>query len=121
MPGRRKLFLSLFQAEIEDSREDADFLVLQNKKRFQNNEITNYVYNENDAFLSKESSGLKKIADFIGTFSAEDYENTDELAAALDHKLRKQVEEFDDPEAVYGIIKRKLQKVRLYVEDRQNG
>jgi hypothetical protein len=116
MPGQQKLFLTMFQAEMEDSYGDVLYLSGVNENRFKANEITNYVYNENKAFLDREASGLKKLIAYIGSINnVEEYGNVEELALAVDTLLKKRTEEQDNPEAVYGIISRKIKKVLTYI------
>ncbi|MFP3089235.1 hypothetical protein LQZ21_02790 [Treponema sp. TIM-1] len=115
MPGRKKLFLTMFQAEMEDSYGDVLYLSGVNESRFKNGEITNYVYNANKAFLEHEASGLKELIAYIGTIHAEDYKDIEKLVAAVDELLKARVKEQDDPQAVYGIISRKIKKVLKYI------
>jgi hypothetical protein len=120
MPGRRKFFLIMFQAELQDSLEDIEYLKGTNESRYRSNEITSYVYNENKAFLLHEAAGLKNLISFIDSFNPGDYQTVTELASAVDEFFRKKVEEFDDPEAVYGIIRRKIKKILAYVEQQDS-
>jgi hypothetical protein len=106
----------MFRAELQDSLEDIEYLSGTNESRYRSNEITSYVYNENRAFLQHETAGLKNLISFIDFFNPDDYRTVTELASATDVFFKKKVEEFDDPEAVYGIIKRKIKKVLAYVE-----
>jgi hypothetical protein len=118
MPGGRKIFLVMFRAELEDSLEDIEYLCGTYENRYRASEITSYVYNENEAFLRHEAAGLKNIISLIDFLHADDYQDVRELAQAADDFFKKKVEEFDDPEAVYGIITRKIKKVLAYVEQR---
>jgi hypothetical protein len=120
MPDRKKFFLVMFRAELQDSLEDVEYLSGTNENRHRNNEITSYVYNENKAFLQHEAAGLKNLIALIGSFNPDDYRTVTELALAADVFFKKKVEEFDDPEAVYGIIKRKIKKVLAYVEQQDS-
>jgi hypothetical protein len=113
-----EFFLTMFRSEMESSLEEVEYLAASCEKKFRRNEITNYVYNENESFLALEISELKKIISFIDTIKTEDYKTAEEMAAAAGELLEKRLEEFDDPEAVSGIIKRKIQKVLDYLTKR---
>jgi hypothetical protein len=115
MPGRKKLFLTMFQAEMEDSYGDVLYLSGVNETRFKTNEITNYVYNENKAFLDHEASGFKELIAYIGALNADEYRDVEEMALEVDTLLKKRIEEQDNPQAVYGIISRKIKKVLKYI------
>ncbi len=116
MPERKKFFLKVFKAELEDCLEDVEDLSILYGRRRKGEEITEYVYRENEALLSREISGLKTVIASVDDFALERYESVDALAAALDEMIQKKVLEYEDPEAVYGIAKRKLLKVLGYVE-----
>jgi hypothetical protein len=115
MPERKKLFLTMFQAEMEDSYGDVLYLSSVNEGRFSSGEITNYVYNENKAFLEREAAALKALIACIDTIKVEDYKDVGETAAKVDEFLKTRAREQDEPQAVYGIISRKIKKVLKYI------
>jgi hypothetical protein len=106
------------RAELEDSLEDIEYLGEIYENRYRNNEITSYVYNENEAFLHHEAAGLKSLIALIDLFNPDDFQNVTELAQAVDVFLKQRVEEFDNPQVVYGIIKRKINKIVAYIAQR---
>jgi len=85
-------------------------------RRRKGEEITEYVYRENEALLSREISGLKTVIASIDDIALERYGSVGALAAGVDDMIQKKVVEYEDPEAVYGIAKRKLLKVLRYVD-----
>lgn len=115
MPGQKKLFLTMFQAEMEDSYGDVLYLSGVNENRFKNGEITNYVYSENKAFLEHEAAGIKELIAYIDTIKVDDYKDVTEMALAVGELLQTRVKEQDDPQVVYGIISRKIKKVLKYI------
>ncbi|QQO08225.1 hypothetical protein [Breznakiella homolactica] len=117
MPGRRKLFLAMICAEVEDSLEDVEFVSAEIERRFRNNEVTNYVYSENEALLAREASGLKKLIAFLQSVSPDDYESAADIAAFFEETLRNKVKELDNHQAVYEIIDRKIKKVLKYINE----
>ncbi|MFQ3547206.1 MAG: hypothetical protein SNJ56_02620 [Termitinemataceae bacterium] len=120
MPERKLLFMKILIAELEDCLEDVEDLEYLYKRRHQKNDVTNYVFNENEALLQRERSGIRKAIDHLKTIDLGIYENVDALASAVDSMLQKMVVDFEDPEAVYNIAKRKLHKVLRYVAERTN-
>jgi hypothetical protein len=117
MPERKKLFLKILKAELEDCLEDVEDLTNLYERRRDKEEITNYVFQENEALLSREFKGLKNIILSIDRLDSEGYASVEAFAAAVDEILQRAVLEFEDPEAVYGIAKRKLLKVLRYVSE----
>jgi len=115
MPERKKLFLKILKAELEDCLEDVEDLTNLYERRLKKDEITNYVYQENEALLAREIAGLKNILLSIDDLTLEGYDSVDAFASSVDAMIQREVLEFEDPEAVYGIAKRKLLKVLKYV------
>ncbi|MFA6508387.1 MAG: hypothetical protein WCT14_19965 [Treponemataceae bacterium] len=118
MPERKKLFLKILRAELEDCLEDVEDLAILYERRHTEEEISSYVFQENEALLSRELSGLKNILLSIDDLTIEGYPSLDAFASAVDAMIQRKVLEFEDPEAVYGIAKRKLLKVLKYVSER---
>jgi hypothetical protein len=118
MSGGAKLFLTMFHAELEGSLEDIRSLAAVYEKKFKGGEITNYVYNENEAFLSREIMSLRRFIAYIESVSVDAYKTVDGLVADIENVVKKGVTEFSDPEAMYQIISRKIQKILAYLEER---
>jgi hypothetical protein len=105
----------MFQAEIENSIEDASALIELYKKRYKSEEITNYVYSENEVFLTQEKTGLKSLLAYLEKIDIKSYSKVEDLASEIDNMIRKKVEVFEDPEAIYAIVSRKLKKILNYL------
>jgi hypothetical protein len=115
MAGTAELFLIMFHAEMKSSLEDAEELVAVYKKRFNKNEITSYVYNENEAFLAQEMAGIRGLIAQIEDFSAKDYREAEDVAALIEKRVHEKAELFENPEAVYRLVHRKIQKILAYI------
>jgi len=116
MGDAREKFLKILKAELEDLRADIRLVERRAVERLAHDEITEYVYKENDALFHLED---KAICDLIFVIDGIDlilYKNIEELARDLDDRVRNLVREHEDPEAVYRFFQRKLLKVRKYVE-----
>jgi hypothetical protein len=113
--GQRKLFIALMRAELEDSIEGLEQLSGRLKERLEKGEITNYVFNENGALLSREISGLKALLPFVDAIKSADYPDVRVLAQHAGDALKKKAEEWEDPEAVGEIIARKIRKILKYI------
>jgi hypothetical protein len=108
--------LKIFIAEMEDCVEDVEDLALLYERRFRANEIGEYIRNENEALLSREALGFRQILGEIRKLDPTAYAGADQLAAELIETARRTVEAFEEPQAVFGIAKRKLLKVLRYIE-----
>lgn len=118
MPERKRLFLSILKAELEDCVEDLEDLAILYERRFGLQEITPYVFSENEALLARELSGLRTVLSSIDDVQVDGYASVEEIAEVVDALIQRKVLEYEDPEAVYGIAKRKLLKVLTYVNER---
>ncbi len=119
MPERKKLFLKVLKAELEDCLEDVEDLANLYERRHNGDEVSNYVYNENSALLTRELSGLRNVIESLDTVLLNSYDSIESLAASVDAIIQKKVLDYEDPQAVYSIAKRKLLKVLRYIGDRQ--
>ena len=113
--AQRKLFITFFRAELEDAIEGLEQLSARMEKRLSAGEITNYVFNENEALLKNEISSLKKLLPVMYMFEIEKYPDINALAEAVGSMLQRKVEEMGDPQAILEIIRRKQKKVLNYL------
>ena len=115
MPTQSELFLSMFKEEIEESIGNIQYLKGSCERKFNNEEITPYVYNENSSFLSQEIAGLKRFLNDINAIS-DSAKTPDELAASIRNTVRQRLKVYEDPDAVYLIIDKKLEKILKYLK-----
>jgi hypothetical protein len=64
-----------------------------------------------------EVESLRTLVERLESFDCSRYPDPDKLAEALDTLVRTVVQDHEEPEAVYGFVSRKLEKVRRYVEN----
>ena len=106
-------YLKILQIELEDL--ECDILDAEEalKKKFKDREITDYVFMENLAAFKAELSGIQKMEKEIESLS-DKFDDLDSLCSFIDGFVREKVEDANLPEAVYFLIKRKLDKIYLY-------
>ncbi len=115
MASQVRLFLKLLHAELEDLAEDIGLIDQLGLKRFQENQISSYVYKENDALLRRELDSIANLSKIVDAIDATLYKNVDELEAELLKRLREQVARFEEPEAIAVFLKRKIDKIHAYL------
>jgi len=120
MSSQTELFLSMYKEEIEESIENIRYLKESYERKFKNEEITNYVYSENEAFLSQEITGLKGFLSLIQTFSPEN-KTPEELAISIQDVVQQRLKGYEDPEAVYLIVNKKLERALKYLKLQDNS
>jgi hypothetical protein len=116
MADRCAKFLKVLKAELEDLLEDIALVEKVASERLTREEISDYVYRENDGLLRLEAVALRNLILVIDGIDLALYKNADDLAADLDLRVKEIVREHEDPEAVYRFFLRKLRKVREYVD-----
>jgi hypothetical protein len=105
----------MFRAEVENSLDDAKDLAAAYAKRFKQDEITNYVFNENEAFLAQEIHGISELITEIADYGASRFGDEKEAAETVRGLVRERVSAYGDPEAVYRIVDRKIEKILKYI------
>jgi hypothetical protein len=118
MVSKAELFIVMFRAEIKNSLEDAGALVELYEKRFKSEEITNYVYNENEAFLARETAGLKGILVLLNSLDPAKFSRAEDIALEIDSMIKRRVKDYEDPEVIYAIVSRKIEKILAYLNMR---
>ena len=109
-------YLGILKIEIEDLIKDIELLIEVHKKKYDNQEITQYVYRENIAVLKNEVSCLKNFIECIDSIDAEKYQSLQELVDQVEVQFKTQLHEHSYAQAVESFVKRKLKKVSHYME-----
>ncbi|MDR2159113.1 MAG: hypothetical protein LBP23_03485 [Treponema sp.] len=105
----------MLRAEVEDSIEGLEMLSRTLQERLKKEEITNYVFNENEALISQEIFGLKTLLPVFCGINKDEYPDVQSLAAAVGEMLKKKAEELEDGRGVLEIVARKIRKVLGYI------
>ena len=108
-------YLKILKVELEDMVEDINSMMEIAQKRKESGEITNYVFWENGTVLIKEISGINNFLQGMSDLDFLKYENLEEMVEDLAAMFRKRTREYDFPEYIYDMVKRKLVKVSLYL------
>lgn len=108
-------FKRLIKAELEDLIEDMGLLEERYRERFAGEEITPYVFQENEALLMREIDSINKFIQIVDGIEPTLYKDILGFEADLTARAKDLIDHFDDPEAVYVFIKRKIDKVHRYL------
>jgi hypothetical protein len=112
---RTKQFLTLFKEELEDSLGNIQYLAQSYERKFKNEEITNYVYNENEAFLAQEIAALRRFLLFLDSIYP-DVKTPEDIVILIEDVIKQKTKALEDPEAVYHIICKKLEKTARFLK-----
>ncbi|MFP4154014.1 MAG: hypothetical protein ACLFSV_14300 [Alkalispirochaeta sp.] len=113
---RTSRLIRLLDAELLDAKDDIRDLEEVLRARSEAREITNYVYQENNALLELELHSLERIRSQLGKISPESFGTVDELVAAIKEMVHDQVLHHDVPGAVESIITRRLARITDYLD-----
>lgn len=113
----RKHFLRLLKAELEDLSEDIELLELRYRVRYDSSQIGEYVFRENDAFLRREKDSIANFSKIVDGIDPALYKSVTELEAHLMDRSRELVASFEDPEAIFILLKRKIDKIHTYMAE----
>lgn len=110
-----KKYLKILIIEFEESMEYLEYLLEMHRIRYENEEITHYVYLENVTVLKNELSGIKNCLKTFEILKADDFEDLESLITYLEKQAVENVKHFSYPEAVHIMCQRKLEKVKRFV------
>lgn len=113
--GEARRFLRLFRVELDDLMEDVQHRMDLTERRFEREEITQYVRLANEAILKRELDSLEKFAGIVDGIDASLYKGISAIETALLDRSRDYVSRLEDPEAVYVLLKRKIDKVKAFI------
>lgn len=117
MKPKSRKYLSILKIELEDLADDLEDLLNVYKTDAISKRITEYVSRENASLARHEIAALKLLLREIGAFSAEFYENEDEMEEAVTEFFRTSIRKKGYPYAIFYLIENKIRKVRRYMKE----
>ncbi|PKL25467.1 MAG: hypothetical protein CVV47_05260 [Spirochaetae bacterium HGW-Spirochaetae-3] len=121
MDSETRHFARLFRVELDDLIEEMKLLVERMDKRYANGEITEYVHLENLALFKRELDAFVKFSVIVDGIDPSLYKCTTDIEADLLATSRDYVSRLEDPEAVYILLKRKIDKVGKFISSDDNA
>ncbi len=115
MDNKMKKYLEILKIELEDLIYDIEFNEENMKRRFDEHEITEYVFLENTSLLKREVLGLENVSKAVEKAKAES-ENVNELRAYIENYFINEMKAAGLPGAVRVLVERKLEKIATYME-----
>lgn len=114
--GDIKRFLKLLRVEIDDLKDDLSLRLEMLENRYKRAEITQYVKLANEALFKREFEILEKYATIVDGIDPSFYKDISEAEKALLDLSRNYASRLLEPEAVYILIKRKIEKVKAFIQ-----
>jgi len=108
-------FLRILEVELLDLEEDLVTLEDNTRHKWEDDEISNYVFLENMAILRKEMSGIQKVISNLKTIDSSTHTNLDQFIDHVLHEIKTNINNIDLPEGVYRLLQRKMEKVSKFI------
>ncbi len=109
-------FIGILKVELEDLESDIGDLLEICQRRKDNREITDYVYLENKTLLLNEIAALKSLIHSLDDLdTAKVRLARTQMFTEVDRLIQARTRESAFPEAVYSLVKRRLDKVVQYL------
>ena len=115
MIQQKTAFLRILKVEMDDLEKDIELLIQEYTQKHDNDQMTNYVFNENLALLQRELFGLKGFREEIAAMEPGEEKSLEELREHLDNRLKERVLEKGLPNAILLLMERKIGKVVDYI------
>jgi len=109
--------LGFLRVELQDLEGDVTDLLEICQRKKDNREITNYVYLGNKGLLLREIAGIKSLVQGLDELDAGKFSSRQEMFREIDRRILEKTREGDYPEAVYSLVKRRLDKIVKYLGD----
>jgi len=110
-------FIGFLKVELEDLEGDIEDLLEVCRRRREKHEITDYVYLENKSLLIREITDLKSLVHSLDELDTGKFTSPQEMFEEIDRQIQARAREGDFPEAVYSLVKRRLDKIVRYLGD----
>jgi hypothetical protein len=111
----QRKYLNILRIEIEDLIEDIGLIVDEYRRRKEKGEITNYVFLENLAVLHNELLGVGDMKKMLDSIDPEVYDGLDEMVFDIETKIQNRIKNSNLAQALFPLVKRKLEKVSKYL------
>jgi hypothetical protein len=108
-------FLGILKLELEDLEGDIGDLLEVCQRRKDQREITDYVYMENKTLLLNEIAAIKSLIHSLDDLDTARFATQQQMFQEVDLLIHAKTRESAFPEAVYSLVKRRLDKVTQYL------
>jgi hypothetical protein len=109
-------YLKVLRVELQDLEEDLAIMADLYGQRERRDEITGYVFLENVSVLKGEIAGIESIIRSMDDLPVERFGNLGDFVEHIGELFRERSRAAGYPDGVYALVKRKLDKVRQYIE-----
>lgn len=108
-------FIRVLKVELEDLEQDLISVEESYRHKWEEEEISNYVFLENMAALREELGGIHKILGDLASVDAGSFKDIDQFVDHFLKLIKDNRDNVDLPEGVYRLLRRKIMKVRNFI------
>lgn len=87
------------------------------RQRYEKSEIGSYVFQENSATLQRELDALENFNTIVDGIDPSVYKGISEMTDSLLARSRELVASHEDPEVIFLLLKRKMDKILHYLSE----
>lgn len=115
MKRRKKNYLQIMRIELDDLKEDIEFMITKCHQDHENGKITERVLLENVTLFKNEIMGVDKFSFILNRTDPDEFETLDDMISHIKDIFKKTRRVNEIAEAINVCIERKLTKVEKYV------
>jgi len=115
MKNKLRSFQEIMRVELQDLRDDIEDLLDSNRKKFEEQKISQHVYMENEALYKNELIGIEEFSQLLLSKKSSEFKNLSEFIQTLKEEFHFLLKQEGIALAVKVCIDRKLLKVSEYV------
>jgi hypothetical protein len=115
MRETKKYYLKILRIEIEDLREDIEFLIKELERERESELLSEYVFLENLTVFHSELYGVDFFFKVLDDINPDNFESLDEMISFIEESFKIKIKQAGLPDALNIYVKRKLLKVRDYI------
>jgi hypothetical protein len=116
MHGKIRVFLKMFEMELEDLHKDIEMLIDHYTDEHDHEVISNYVFLENIAVMDNELFGIDSFIEAVRSTDPARFTTVTALMSALSDMLRRRCREKGYATPVCVLAERKMNKISSYIE-----
>ena len=115
MADAKSRYIRMLKIELDDLRDDLQVLIDDCCTREKRHESTHYVCMENMAVFKREILDVNTVDHILDRIEVDEYADVDALARALDDRFGELARRHGITDAVYSMLRRRLEKLAGYI------
>ena len=116
MQEKIEAFLTFFELELNDLRQDIEILTVQYKIDYDHELVSNCMFYKNLERMNDELFGIDSFLDEVKGITPSDFDEIGDIVSHLKQRLLKRCRDKGIASFAYLLAERKMNKIRSYIE-----